>query len=293
MVLVTTVAIGLANLLRPDPVPDLPHAGGLKQVRSIVKQSQRARANLALLGDKRFLFSDSGKAFIMYRVKGESGIALGDPVGPAAEHERLVLTFRELCDRYGGWPVFYLVDAEGLSLYVDLGLSPLKVGEDARVPLEAFSRSTGHARSELREAHDRVPEQGVNFGIVSPHEVPALIPEPEGCRTTGWRTWRRRSGASRGGSSARTTWPGSRARGAPGQAHYRVRGPLGQRGKEELALDLVRYHRDAPKGIVEFMVTELMVGGRARGYRWFDWAWYRWPGTNGNCRIRSGSGSAG
>jgi len=41
-------------------------------------------------------------------------------------------------------------------------------------------------------------------------------------------------------------------------------------GKEELALDLLRYHHDAPKGIVEFMVTELMVGGRARGYRWFD-----------------------
>ena len=44
-------------------------------------------------------------------------------MGPAAERERLVLTFRVLCDRYGGWPVFYLVDAEDLSLYVDLGLS--------------------------------------------------------------------------------------------------------------------------------------------------------------------------
>ena len=58
--------------------------------------------------------------------------------------------------------------------------------------------------------------------------------------------------------------------GAPGPAHHRVRRPLGQWGEEGLALDLLRYHRDAPKGIMEFMVTELMVGGRARGYRWFD-----------------------
>jgi phosphatidylglycerol lysyltransferase-like protein len=157
------------------------------------------------------LFSDSGKAFIMYRVKGKSWIALGDPVGPTVERERLVLTFRELRDCYGGWSVFYLLDAEGLSLYVDLGLTLLKVGEDARVPLERFSL-TGHGRSELRKAHDRVLAEGVEFAIVSSHEVPALMPELEGCRTIGWCTWRGRSGASRGGSSARTTWPGSRAR---------------------------------------------------------------------------------
>ena len=270
VVLVTTVAIGLANLLRPDPVPDLPHAGGLKQVRSIVKQSQSARANLALLGDKRFLFSDSGKAFIMYRVKGESWIALGDPVGPAAEHERLVLTFRELCDRYGGWPVFYLVDAEGLSLYVDLGLSPLKVGEDARVPLERFSL-TGHARSELREAHDRVLEQGVDFGIVSSHDVPALIPELERV-SDDWLAHLAKTerGFSRGFFSPDyvARFPCAVVRRDKRIIAFAVLWVSG--GKEELALDLLRYHRDAPKGIMEFMVTELMVGGRARGYRWFD-----------------------
>jgi phosphatidylglycerol lysyltransferase len=270
VVLVTTVAIGLANLLRPDPVPDLPHAGGLEQVRSIVKQSASARANLALLGDKRFLFSDSRKAFIMYRVKGKSWIALGDPVGPAAEHEGLVLTFRELCDRYGGWPVFYLVDAEGLSLYVDLGLSLLKVGEDARVPLEHFSL-TGHERSELRKAHDRVLEHGVDFGIVSSHEVPALIPE----LTRVSNDWlahlaKTERGFSRGFFSPDyvARFPCAVVRRAKRIIAFAVLWVSG--GKEELALDLLRYRREAPKGIMEFMVMELMVGGRARGYRWFD-----------------------
>jgi phosphatidylglycerol lysyltransferase len=270
VVLVTTVGIGLATLLRSDPVPDLPHAGGLDEVRSIVKQSQSARANLALLGDKRFLFSDSGKAFIMYRVKGKSWIALGDPVGPAAEHERLVLTFRELCDRYGGWPVFYLVDAEGLSLYVDLGLSPLKVGEDARVPLERFSL-TGHERSELRKAHDRVLEQGVDFGIVSSHDVPALIPELEGV-SDDWLAHLAKTerGFSRGFFSPDyvARFPCAVVRRDQRIIAFAVLWVSG--GKEELALDLLRYHRDAPPGIMEFMVTELMVGGRARGYRWFD-----------------------
>ena len=270
VVLVATVAMGLANLLRPDPVPDLPHAGDLEQVRSIVQQSQSARANLALLGDKRFLFSDSGKAFIMYRVKGKSWIALGDPVGPAAERERLVLTFRELCDRYGGWSVFYLVDAEGLSLYVDLGLSLLKVGEDARVPLERFSLA-GHEQSELRKVHDRVLEQGVDFGIVGSHEVPALIPELERV-SNDWLAHLAKTerGFSRGSFSPDyvARFPCALVRRDKRIIAFAVLWVSG--GKEELALDLLRYHRDAPKGIMEFMVTELMVGGRARGYRWFD-----------------------
>jgi phosphatidylglycerol lysyltransferase len=270
VVLVATLAIGLAILLRPDPVPDLPHAGGLEQVRFIVKQSQSARAGLALLGDKRFLFSDSGRAFIMYRVKGKSWIALGDPVGPAQERERLVLMFQELCDRYGGWPVFYLVDAEGLSLYVDLGLTLLKVGEDARVPLERFSL-TGPERSELRKAHDRVLAEGVDFGIVSSHEVPALIPE----LTRVSNDWLAHLAATERGFSQGFFSPDYVARFPCAVVRkdkriiaFAVLWVSG--GKEELALDVLRYHRDAPPGIVEFMVTELMVGGRARGYRWFD-----------------------
>jgi len=40
--------------------------------------------------------------------------------------------------------------------------------------------------------------------------------------------------------------------------------------KEELALDLVRYRPDAPANIMEFIVTELMLGGQTRAYRWFN-----------------------
>ncbi len=270
VVLILTLGFGLVNLLRPDPVPDLPHAAGLEQVRLIVKESRSARACLALLGDKRFLFSDSGKAFIMYRVKGKSWVALGDPVGASTEHEKLVLTFRELCDRYGGWPVFYLVDAESLSLYVDLGLSLLKVGEDARIPLERFSLA-GPECSALRKTHDRVLEQGVDFAIVSSHEVPALIPELEqvsddwlALTETGERAF------SRGFFSPDyvANFPLAVVRKNRRIIAFAVLWVSG--GKEELALDLLRYHRDAPPGIMEFMVTELMVGGRARGYRWFD-----------------------
>ena len=265
-----TSGITLVNLLRPDPIPDRPHAASLDQVRRIIKQDPNTRASLALLGDKRFLFSDAGNAFIMYRVKGKSWIALGDPVGPKEEHQRLLWTFRKLCDRYGGWPAFYLVDGEKLSSYVDLGLIPLKLGDDARVPLQSFSLQ-GAERAELREAHMRVLEQGVDFAIVNSPKVPALLPKLK-LVSDDWLAQMKTSerGFSRGFFDPNyvANFPCAVVRKERRIVAFAILWVSAN--KEELALDLMRYHRDAPVGIMDFMVMELMLGGQARGYHWFN-----------------------
>lgn len=55
------------------------------------------------------------------------------------EYAELVWRFWEMCDRYDGWPVFYEVGPENIYLYLDLGLTLLKLGEQDRFPLENFS----------------------------------------------------------------------------------------------------------------------------------------------------------
>jgi phosphatidylglycerol lysyltransferase len=41
-------------------------------------------------------------------------------------------------------------------------------------------------------------------------------------------------------------------------------------GKEELSVDLMRYLPDAPAGIMDYLFVELMLWGRAQGYRSFN-----------------------
>ena len=62
------------------------------------------RAHLALLGDKRFLFSDSGETFLMFGVRGRSWIAMGPPVGKRCERLDLLWRFRELADAHARQP---------------------------------------------------------------------------------------------------------------------------------------------------------------------------------------------
>ena len=163
------------RLLRPGagdaqkPTPEQ-----IAQAEAIVRIDPSSEANLALVGDKAFLFSDSGRAFIMYGVEGRSWIARGDPVGSDVEKGELIRKFRELSDLHGGWPAFYEVQRKNLHLYVDHGLSLLKIGEEARVPLEDFSLDGG-SRKWMRKVQRRLEADGCTFEIIPPDEVAASL----------------------------------------------------------------------------------------------------------------------
>ena len=274
--LVLLVAAGLARLLRPaSPTPPRPSAEDLARVQALVAVSPRTYAHLALLGDKTLLFrgdpSSAPRAFLMYGVEGRSWVALGDPVGPAEDARELAWRFRELGDRHGGWTVFYEVGAENLPIYLDLGLSLLKLGEEARVPLPAFTLEGG-PRKGLRQTHRRVTTQGATFAIVPAGEVAALLPT----LTTVSDAWLSGKNTREKGFSLGFFQPDYLQRGplAVVRCHDTIvafANVLLGGNHEELSVDLMRYvPESAPPGVMDYLFLELMLWGRDQGYRWFN-----------------------
>jgi phosphatidylglycerol lysyltransferase len=206
----------------------------------------------------------------MYGVEGRSWIAMGDPVGKEEEWGELVWRFREMCDRYDGWTVFYEVGHKRLHLYLDLGLTLLKLGEEARVSLEDFSLEGG-ARKGLRHSYHRLQKEGCVFEVVPQEGIPLLIPEFKDI-SDAWLAEKetREKGFSLGFFSEdylrqfpagvirkngkimafANIWPGA--------------------GKEELSIDLMRYLPEAPKGVMEYLFVQLMLWGKEAGYQWFN-----------------------
>jgi type IV secretory pathway VirJ component len=131
---------------------------------------------LALMGDKSFLFSDSGLGFLMFATHGRTWAALGDPVGPPAEWPDLMWRFIELADSHGGRAAFYQIPASSLPLYLDAGLKILKLGEEARVTLPSFSLE-GSARADLRYALRRGERDQLQFEMISPERVASIMNE--------------------------------------------------------------------------------------------------------------------
>jgi phosphatidylglycerol lysyltransferase len=270
-VLVLSIGFAVAHLLRPAPaVVEEPDAATLDRVRAVTTTSRSAIASVALLGDKSFLFSDSGKAFIMYAISGSCWVAMSDPVGPVEERTELVWRFRELCDHYDVHPVFYEVTPESLPLYLDVGLTPFKFGECARVALDRFTLE-GPARKGTRYVLKRQERDGSTFEVVAAQGVAAIVDE---LRTVSdsWLAKRntREKGFSLGSFSA----------------DYVCNFPVGvaRRGgrivaftnlwcgaeKDEVAPDLMRYAGDAPSDSMEYLFTKVMLWAQAEGYRWFN-----------------------
>jgi len=181
----------------------------LQKVESLVRACPRSLSSLALLGDKRFLFSPEGDAFVMYGIAG-AYISMGDPVGPSERWRELVWQLRELADRHGAGVAFYEVEAASLPLYLDLGLTAVKIGEEARVGLADFSLE-GSSRKGLRYAVNAAGRDGCSFEVV-PREGPrASSASSSRYRAPGLPASGQGKRGSPSAHSAGTTWPGLRS----------------------------------------------------------------------------------
>jgi phosphatidylglycerol lysyltransferase len=263
------IAIGrLLRPARPDPAP--PSIDELAQAGAIVDASPRSYAHLAMLGDKALLWNDGRTAFIMYGVEGRSWVALGDPVGPAEERSELAWRFRELCDEHEGWPVFYQVAADHLPLYLELGLTMLKLGEEARVALGDFSID-GHAMKSIRSTVHRARREGCAMELVESSGGDALLAELKAV-SDDWLV--HKSAREKGFSLGRFHEPylrsGPLAIVRAGGRIVAFCNILAGGEREELSIDLMRYRADAPPGVMDFLFVETMQWGQAQGYRWFN-----------------------
>jgi phosphatidylglycerol lysyltransferase len=263
-------AYGLWRVLRPAPRRfTAPKQADLECVASLIEKGDTTTANLALLGDKNLLFNKERTACIMFQSSGNSWVAMGDPIGPAPLGEELAWEFLEECDGMAVSPVFYQVTPERLPLYVDLGLTLSKLGEEARVPLESFSLE-GAARSDLRQAQRRANRDGASFEIVGRAAVPAILPELRAV-SDAWL-------AAKNAVEKRFSLGFFDERYL---SHFDVgvvrhRGAvvafanLWRGGSTELSVDLMRYNDAAPKGVMDYMLIESMLWGKAQGFRWFN-----------------------
>jgi phosphatidylglycerol lysyltransferase len=171
------LGVGVWQLLRPAGVrPGPPNAEDIDRARRIAVRQPRPDALLALMGDKSFLFSDSGLGFLMFATRGRTWAALGDPVGPPAEWPELMWRFIELADSHGGRAVFYQIPASSLPLYLDAGLKILKLGEEARVSLPSFTLE-GSARADLRYALKRGERDQLRFEMIPRERVASIMNE--------------------------------------------------------------------------------------------------------------------
>jgi phosphatidylglycerol lysyltransferase len=268
------LAVGAWRLFATPATPPIvgDHDPDFERVRAILAAAEDVEpsANLALLGDKRFLFSASGESFLMFGVRGRSWIALGAPVGRREERIELMWRFRELADAHAARPAFYAIGPDVLPDVVELGLSIQKTGESATVPLEQFSLQ-GRRREVLRRNWRKAGETGAAFEVLTAQQA---LAEMETLRAISDHWLAHHAGGdksfSMGGFEPRyvAEFP---------CAVVRVDGRIAAfatiwttNDRSSFSMDLMRYDDDAPKNVMDYLFVELLHWGRAQGYVAFE-----------------------
>jgi len=271
VVAIALAIFGLARLLHSTRTP-LPAADPttLDALAPILQAAQDTQACLVLTADKAILLDDAGRGFVMMQRYGGSLIAMGDPVGPPDVARALIWRFREEADRLGLRPVFYQVGEAYWQTYLDLGLTLVKLGEEAMVPLQDFGLE-GRERADLRQAWNRGKRGGLSFRVAPPGEVAALIPALAEVS----QQWLDDKAGDEKGFSLGSFDPDYLVRFpvAVVEAEGRIvafanlwQAPAGH----ELSVDLMRHVDDAPKGTMDFLFIELFLWGRAQGFHRFS-----------------------
>jgi phosphatidylglycerol lysyltransferase len=206
----------------------------------------------------------------MYSIEGRSWVAFGDPIGPKEERADLIWTFHEMVDRYRGWTVFYEVHSENLPLYLDLGLSLLKFGEEGRVPVASFSLE-GSSRKWLRHIYHKLEKEGCIFEIIPPENVPALLTDLKAISDS-WLSEKhtREKGFSLGFFNPEYMSQFSLAIIRKNGKIIAFANIWPCAGKEEFSIDLMRHTGEAPQGIMDYLFTHLILWGKQEGCHWFN-----------------------
>lgn len=221
--------------------------------------------------DKSFLFSPSQKSFLAYRVGGNFGIALADPVGPVEEIPQIILSFRDLCEGNDWHCVFHQVLPDFLPAYQDSGFKKLKIGEEAIVSLAEFALD-GKRMKHLRHYMNQLEKTGLSAQLVEspvPDDVLAQVEEVS-------RAWLAISGRKERGFT-QGTFKSSYVRRFP---LFIVRDEAGRIfafanvipsfAPGESTVDLMRHREDAPPGIMDYLFIKLFALQKEKGFTRFS-----------------------
>jgi phosphatidylglycerol lysyltransferase len=268
------LAVGVWRLIATPATP--PVVGDqdpdFERARAILANAEDAEpsANLALLGDKRFLFSQSGDSFLMFGVRGRSWIALGAPVGRREERMELLWRFRELADAHAARVGLYAVGPDLLPDLVELGFSIQKSGESATVPLEHFSLQ-GRRREVLRRNWRKAGETGATFEVLSHDQVLQQMDELKRVSDV-WLSHHAGGDKqfSMGGFEPRyvAEFPCAVVRVGEAIAAFATIWTTADRSS--FSMDLMRYADEAPKNVMDYLFVELLHWGREQGYEAFE-----------------------
>ncbi|MEV6069059.1 phosphatidylglycerol lysyltransferase domain-containing protein [Nocardia sp. NPDC052001] len=279
------VFLAASGLVLMAPLGSKPQPEQLPRVAELVRRTQLDPvAPFALHSSKSYFFNADSSAAIAYRARFGIAVVAGDPIGDKARFGELVSEFSEFASSHG-WRVAVLGASPELTQLWQLrafehrGLRQVPIGRDVVVEVGDFDM-VGRRFRNLRQAVSRTRNFGVTTEIVP--EVALTEPQRENLLSIvdDWGHGRQTRGFSMILDHLLDgRHPGMLivlARDEHGEIAGFQRYGVSGNGRE-LSLDVPWRRKDAPNGLDERMIVDLIDYAKARGITRISLAFAAFP----------------
>ncbi|MBC2164448.1 bifunctional lysylphosphatidylglycerol flippase/synthetase MprF [Listeria booriae] len=221
------------------------------------------------LRDKLLFWSKDDKLLFPFKVAADKMVIMGEPVGDSDYLEEALEELMTYADRYGYRPVFYEVDVDMLAFLHDHGFDFMKIGEEGFVSLPEFTL-TGKKRKGERALMNKFEREGYTFEIIHPSFDDRTIQRLRDI-SDDWLDGRTEKGFSLGFFDVYylEQAPVAIAKDEEGEI-IAFASMMPCYNDEMTSIDLMRYGKDAPSGIMDFLFINLFQHGQAEGYQIFN-----------------------
>lgn len=230
-------------------------------------------SQLLFLNDKEMYIyknkEEEDTVLLQFKTYNNKCIVMGDPSGKKEDFSLAIEQFIKDADVLGYLPVFYEVSEEMVILLHEFGYDFIKMGEEAHVDLPSFTLS-GKKRKSERAIMNRFAKENYQFEIIQPPFSAEKMSELKKV-SDDWLGSRKEKGFSLGFFSE------SYLQKAPIAVVYDEKNTLiafanimPTYTKEEGTIDLMRYSKDAPSGVMDFLFISLFTYMQEQGIEYFN-----------------------
>ncbi len=222
--------------------------------------------------DKLLFFSESRKAFLSYRISGHFAVVLEEPVAASKEEmSHCIEAFDKYCYQNGLSNIYYRVPGDNLEVFTALNKKTMFIGQEAVVDLTQFSM-TGNSKKSLRNAMNKIKGSGYTTTVHMPPVKEGVLQKlklvsDEWLEDTGrkeivfsqglfdWDEVKNQQIITVENDEEKIV------------AFLNV---IPDSVKEETTYDLMRKTKDAPNGVMDFILIALFEHARAQGFRYVN-----------------------
>ena len=238
-----------------------------RAVQLVRQHGQDTLSFFQLRPDKHYFFNAARTAFVGYRIEAGTLLLSGDPVGPRADFADLLLELRRFA-RARGLKLAALGASESLgSIFSDMGMRTLYLGDEAVVETGAFSLE-GRPIRKVRQSVNRLRKAGYSSELCALSEIDEQTLAQMRHVLEAGRIGKQERGFSMSMDGVHVTNQQDTLFVLARDGQGVLRGVLHFvpcYGRKAMSLSIMRRDPTTPNGLMEFLLVSAIEGMRERG----------------------------